>query len=100
MSAIATLLRYKEATPIGGVIGQCGFLGLKEKHFAKSEHSKKMIEDTPMLLMHGDKDELIPIEKAFESYKTLENLYANNKQNLKIVTIPGGEHSMWEKCNS
>ena len=58
-----------------------------------------VIENTPMLLMHGDKDALIPIDKTFDSYKTLEKMYANKPENLKIETIEGGEHQMWERCN-
>ena len=41
-----------------------------------------MIEDTPMLLMHGDKDNLIPLDRTLESYKILDEVYSNKKQNL------------------
>ena len=99
MSAIATLLRYTENTPLGGVVGQCGLQGLKQEHFSKAKFADVVVENTPMLLMHGDKDALIPIDKTFDSYKTLEKMYANKPENLKIETIEGGEHKMWEKCN-
>jgi alpha-beta hydrolase superfamily lysophospholipase len=42
----------------------------------------------PVLILHGTKDRIVPYRSAIELYNC-----ASPKQNVKMITIPGGRHN-------
>lgn len=46
----------------------------------------------PILLLHGDADELVPISGAERLYSSLESIYESRPDSLKLVEYPGVGH--------
>lgn len=46
-------------------------------------------DDAPHLLVHGDKDELVPLEQSL----TAKNLFADNSVKAEVIVVKDGKHS-------
>ncbi len=83
------------------LLDQCRRIGtIRDDHFPPSpdewrEHFLKVnpvrwidrISPRPLLILHGDKDELIEVSQA-------QKLYDTSKEPKKLIIIPGGEHRL------
>lgn len=72
---------------------QCGFPGAVEciKAFSETDFTEdlKKFGDTPTLILHGDDDQIVPIEaSAKETVKLVKN--------AKLKIYPGGTHSLMD----
>ena len=94
--AFATLLRYNLERPIAGIIGICGTLPLTDDRIYKDEKSIHIQRQTPILILHGEKDSTTSWGDAKISYEYFINdIYIDSaKQNLKIEIDKDGTHSV------
>jgi phospholipase/carboxylesterase len=61
------------ASPLAGIVGYSGLLALDEKASAESL-AADIRSRPPVLLVHGDQDELIPLQALFHASQTLAAL--------------------------
>ncbi len=63
----------RRASPLAGIVGYSGMLALDEKATPESLTSE-IRSRPPVLLVHGDQDELIPVQALFHASQTLAAL--------------------------
>jgi phospholipase/carboxylesterase len=63
----------RRASPLAGIVGYSGMLALDEKATAESL-AAEICSRPPVLLVHGDMDELIPVQALFHASQTLAAL--------------------------
>lgn len=63
----------RRASPIAGIVGYSGLLALDEKSTPESL-AADIRSRPPVLLIHGDQDELIPLQALFHASQTLAAL--------------------------
>jgi phospholipase/carboxylesterase len=63
----------RRASPLAGIVGYSGLLALDEKANAESL-AADIRSRPPVLLIHGDQDELIPLQALFHASQTLAAL--------------------------
>lgn len=47
----------------------------------------------PVLIVHGDNDQVVPIETSLRGYETIKNLNEKNE----LYTVKGGDHTFSER---
>ena len=89
MGGCGTLaLSIKNPKLFSAIIPICG--GVDIKNFFDILNLK----DLPIWLFHGDKDEVIPLEKSQSIYKVLKPV----NKNIKLTVYKGVDHNSWDRA--
>lgn len=66
---------------------------LEKEYCEKHQPTTRLgvLNDTPLLLISGDADKIVPIEPVEKSYKLIKDFYTK-KENIELVVYPGIGH--------
>ncbi|CEJ01654.1 hypothetical protein CU097_007805 [Rhizopus azygosporus] len=84
--ALSLLTGLTSEYKFGGIVGCSGWLALSKKISQLASNANK---DTPILMCHGDRDQVVKYEYGKESAETLQSL----GYNVSFKTYPGLTHS-------
>ena len=80
--SLATLLRYKGKTPIGGVVCESGQMSLTMENRFTSPSALAVQSQTPIFLYHGSDDGVLYEKVSYASYAYLRDVvYKNTPEN-------------------